>query len=786
MSFNPSATTVNGKATPARTTVDQPASAQGPAKTTVDSSAGPVQTTLDAPEIEPQPYRRHNLPPGLASRYRLMDHLGGGGEAHVYRAVERDTGDEVAIKVFDREPRYAYPLGSPQHERAFKHDHTVDIIERVEEAGVHFEIQEYCRFGTLERLMEDGPLDAATLKQVIAEVSEAIASMRPTVHGDIKPSNILIRTVKPLDLVLTDFGLTTDLGQRSRVTNTGQGTLAYLAPEGRTSLRPSCEWWAFGMTIAQLAAGRHPFQHTDGTWVSDPLIEEHLATKPVPTEQVTDVRVRTLVRGLLIRDYEKRWGYRQVQEWLRGGNPKIVDDTPVVRPTTDLGALEFDGRLYRSTASLGTAIQEGPEARRVAQGQRLKDLVNWCEGAPEYGKVKRIADRASSLGPELTAALIGAVLAPGHRPIYLRIDLGTPGGLAELARNAEACEQVFTAEALRHFGTMLDNEALTQLNNEWTSLARKVSSNLPPKAKNDQSSAGIVRALTLQRAADPTSRGAQNRAERETSRPEFGKVSWFNSLPPASEGFLAAAVRLASVPAALSEAERLELERQREVQAEAEARGRQVADLEERIRNQRLPERDGSWWRRELRGAIGGAMGWSIGLMILVYLFWWGMGHLLLTLLHSWWLGREGYVVDLDAQLDGYLLAMLDHLPSGWQWPPTFDYVWGWLWPTGVITSFFVILVCRLVRAHMSGPEPQRGIWWLGLLTTLSVMSSVPRVLSPDWSAGGSLNIHLQPLMPVLFGAFYLVALAASKENRTRLKRINELETELAQVRAGH
>ncbi len=786
MSFNPSVTSVDGNVTPARTTVDQTASAQGPAKTTIDSVSGPVRTTVDIAETEPQPYRRHNLPPGLASQYRLMDHLGGGGEAHVYRAVERDTGNEVAIKVFDREPRYAYPLGSPEHQRAFQHEHTVDIIDRVEEAGVHFEIQEYCRFGTLERLMEDGPLDAAILKQVISEVSEAIASMHPTVHGDIKPSNILIRTMNPLDLVLTDFGLTTDLGQRSRVTNTGQGTLAYLAPEGRTSLRPSCDWWAFGMTIAQLAAGRHPFQHTDGTWVSDPLIEEQLATKPVPTEQITDVRVRTLVRGLLVRDYEKRWGYQQVQEWLLGGSPEIVDDTPAARPNSDLGAFEFDGRLYRTTASLGTALQESAEARRVAQGQRLKDLVNWCDNTPEHGKVKRIADAASSLGPELTAALIGAVLAPGNRPIYLKMDLGTPAGLTELSRNAEACEQAYTTEALRHFGTMLDNEALTRLNHDWKSLTQQVFSKLPKLVAEDESSERIVQALTLQRAANPSSRHAQDRAQRETNRPELKQVSWFNALPPTSDGFIAAAVRLASLPAALSAAEQMELEREREAREEADARGRRIAGLEAQLQRERLPERNGSWWRRELRQNIGKSLGWAIALMILIHVAWWGMGHLLLTLLHTWWLGREGYAIDLNAQLDEYMLAMLDYLPSAWDWPPTFDDVWAWLWPTGVVTSFFVILICRLVRAYMNEPDPQDAIWVLGLIITLSVMSGVPFVLSPDWSAGESLNTHLQPLMPVLFGAFYLIGLAASRRNRDRLKRISELETELAQVRAGH
>lgn len=422
----------------------------------------------------------------------------------------------------------------------------------------------------------------------------------------------------------------------------------------------------------------------------------------------------------------------------------------------------------------------------MAQGQRRNDLVNWCEGTPEHGKVKRIADAASSLGPELTAALIGAVLAPGNRPVYLKMDLGSPDGLTELSRNPEACEQVYKTEALRHFGTMLDNEALTQLNHEWKSLTRQVSSKLPSQAANDSSSTMTVRTLTLQQAANPSSRAAQAQAQRETNRPELEQVSWFNALPAALDGFVASAVRLASLPAALAEAERLELERQREAQAAAEARGRRIADLERQIRAAHLPERDGNWWRSELRRNIGGSLGSALVLMVAVFIFWWGLGHILLIGLHGWWMSREGYPLDMYTQLDQYGLKLVGYcLANGWQWPPTFDSVMGLLWATGVITSFFVILTCRLARAHMSVGEPHRGIWWLGLLTTLSVMSSIPWVLSPDWSASESLNIHLQPLMPVLFGAFYLVALAANKQNWVRLRQISELKTELSRVRAG-
>lgn len=69
-------------------------------------------------------------------------------------------------------------------------------------------------------------------------------------HGDVKPENVLVRRASnPFDLVYTDFGLSVQLLNRSRVSANGRGTPAYSAPGAlhRTSLQ--ADWWSLGMIV---------------------------------------------------------------------------------------------------------------------------------------------------------------------------------------------------------------------------------------------------------------------------------------------------------------------------------------------------------------------------------------------------------------------------------------------------------------------------------------------------------------------------------------------------------
>ena len=229
---DPVRTTLDVPGEPGRTTLDPGAQAE-PRSTTLDPvPGGPARTTLDPGMTAPTSRVDHRLQPGMALDYELLERLGGGGEATVYRALDRRHDREVAIKIYHVVPHYAFEIGDEKHKQHFRHEHTVDLYERREENGLHIEVMELCSLGTLETLAGGEPMSSEMLHEVVREVSEAIESMHPMYHGDVKPQNILVRSREPLDLVLTDFGLARDMEGRDRITSLGQGTHLYQPPEG--------------------------------------------------------------------------------------------------------------------------------------------------------------------------------------------------------------------------------------------------------------------------------------------------------------------------------------------------------------------------------------------------------------------------------------------------------------------------------------------------------------------------------------------------------------------------
>ena len=218
---DPVRTTLDVPGEPAHTTLD-PGTREEPRSTTLDPvPGGPARTTLDPGTTAPASRVDHRLQPGMALDYELRERLGGGGEATVYRALDRRHDREVAIKIYHVVPHYAFEIGDEKHKQHFRHEHTVDLYERREENALHIEVMELCPLGTLETLAGGEPMSSEMLHKVVREVSEAIESMHPMYHGDVKPQNILVRSREPLDLVLTDFGLARDMEGRDRITSLG-------------------------------------------------------------------------------------------------------------------------------------------------------------------------------------------------------------------------------------------------------------------------------------------------------------------------------------------------------------------------------------------------------------------------------------------------------------------------------------------------------------------------------------------------------------------------------------
>jgi serine/threonine protein kinase len=135
---------------------------------------------------------------------------------------------------------------------------------------------------------------------------------RGLVHRDLKPENLLVRTVEPLDLVLGDFGTVRAIDASVRWTR-AWGTPQYSPPEfegGEVST--AWDWWSFGMIVAEVTGGHHPFELPGGELLQDRQIRSAVAQRPVDLSDVSDPRARLLCQGLLTRDRHHRWGGLEV------------------------------------------------------------------------------------------------------------------------------------------------------------------------------------------------------------------------------------------------------------------------------------------------------------------------------------------------------------------------------------------------------------------------------------------------------------------------------------------
>ncbi|HEU0035147.1 MAG TPA: serine/threonine-protein kinase, partial [Kofleriaceae bacterium] len=203
-------------------------------------------------------------------RYELVEEIGEGGMATVYRARDRELRREVAIKVlfphlakraevvrrFHREARAAAGLEHPNILRIY------DVGGG--EGDPPYIVMELIRGRTLlQEIEQRGAILAEVAACIGALLADALAAAHAAgiIHRDIKPSNVLIAPGGRL--LLADFGVARLETEDSLVTKTGAllGTPAYMSPEqasGDTATAKS-DLYSLGATLYQLATGSLPY-----------------------------------------------------------------------------------------------------------------------------------------------------------------------------------------------------------------------------------------------------------------------------------------------------------------------------------------------------------------------------------------------------------------------------------------------------------------------------------------------------------------------------------------------
>lgn len=216
----------------------------------------------------------------LAGRFRVLKFLAQGGMGEVYEAEDLELRERVAIKTV-RPDLLQDPQALPRFKREIHlarkvtHPNVCRIFDvfRDEGAGgeVVFVSMELLVGDTLDERLRCGPMALEAALPIIEQMAAGLSAAheRGIVHGDFKPSNVVLETEnKVVRAVVTDFGLAfrvpsdNTLSTQFLMGEKGLGTPAYMSPEqvqGAEITRAS-DIYSLGLVIYEMVTGRRPFE----------------------------------------------------------------------------------------------------------------------------------------------------------------------------------------------------------------------------------------------------------------------------------------------------------------------------------------------------------------------------------------------------------------------------------------------------------------------------------------------------------------------------------------------
>ena len=248
----------------------------------------------------------------VIEHYKILEIIGEGGMARVYKAQDSRLNrlvafkivlptvkqPDVALKRFEREAKTLAQLNHPN---------IVKILDYGEYDGWPFLVIEYITGGTLKQIMGK-PIPWKEMIGYVLPVARALqyAHQHDVIHRDIKPANILLEDQG--HLMLSDFGIAKAVQESSETadptgTGLGVGTPDYMAPEQITDnmANPKTDMYSLGLVMYEMICGRKPF--TAGT-PAGVMVKQVNARLPRLVEYVKDLPLP--VEEMIVRTLSKR------------------------------------------------------------------------------------------------------------------------------------------------------------------------------------------------------------------------------------------------------------------------------------------------------------------------------------------------------------------------------------------------------------------------------------------------------------------------------------------------
>ncbi|MEI6207520.1 MAG: protein kinase [Desulfuromonadales bacterium] len=208
--------------------------------------------------------------------------------------------------------------------RGLNHPDIVNILESSYHERRFYELQEYAAGGSLDQYL---PIqDTERIKRIIMDTVNALQFLHShgIIHKDIKPANLYCKNSNANDILVADFGISSMLRSEESRLLTSQGlTIGFAAPEmygigNKMIVGREVDYYALGVSIIHIWQGKSPF---DGLEMH--AIANLTTTGKIEFPEDLPKELEKFVKGSITIDYEKRWGYNEIQRWLKGENVPV-------------------------------------------------------------------------------------------------------------------------------------------------------------------------------------------------------------------------------------------------------------------------------------------------------------------------------------------------------------------------------------------------------------------------------------------------------------------------------
>jgi len=341
----------------------------------------------------------------LKVNYQIGKTVGCGGFCKVKLATHIPTGEQVAIKIFDKqalieedgEESLAKLLEENNVLGRMRNDHVVQLYEVIDTADIMYIVMEYASGGELfDYIIAHGHLEEYEACSILHQILHSLEYVHRhnVVHRDLKPENLLLDKERMIKLI--DFGLADEMKDGRRLEGLEHGgSPSYLAPEviiddEDVPIDYAVDIWSLGVVLYALLAGALPFsgetvEDEDGCPEEDlNSLFQAIVTGEYTVPDFVSEDAKELLDGMLTADPTERLTAPQIREtrWYQ----RFIDGDD------EAGASEKAAEVIRPEI-----LEEMKQTTKydTAEVRRFIEEGNFSAGTAHYALLCKKRDRAA-------------------------------------------------------------------------------------------------------------------------------------------------------------------------------------------------------------------------------------------------------------------------------------------------------------------------------------------------------------------------------------------------------